>query len=102
MCRSNHDLGNGPRSVVRTGPLAVRSLNLLYWTSSPQRSLHEVKALQILTADGYEIQFGTNHISLALLIKFLLPTLAYTTSLPGVTDVRTAQHDQCGLPLLTP
>jgi NAD(P)-dependent dehydrogenase (short-subunit alcohol dehydrogenase family) len=37
-----------------------------------------------LTKDsGYEIQFGTNHIGHALLIKLLLPALFHTASLPN-------------------
>lgn len=40
-----------------------------------------------LTEDGYEIQFGTNHMGHALLTKLLLPTLARTAQEPGA-DVR--------------
>jgi retinol dehydrogenase-12 len=39
------------------------------------------------TEQGYEIQFGTNHIGHALLAKLLLPTLLKTAKLPGA-DVR--------------
>ncbi|KAE8448896.1 hypothetical protein EG329_008692 [Mollisiaceae sp. DMI_Dod_QoI] len=40
-----------------------------------------------LTKDGYEIQFGTNHVGHALLTKLLLPTLLKTAEEPG-SDVR--------------
>lgn len=40
-----------------------------------------------LTEDGYEVQFGTNHMGPALFTKLLLPTLQKTASLPGA-DVR--------------
>ncbi|KAH7391257.1 oxidoreductase [Cadophora sp. MPI-SDFR-AT-0126] len=40
-----------------------------------------------LTKDGYEIQFGTNHVGHALLIKLLLPKMLETAKLPGA-DVR--------------
>jgi NAD(P)-dependent dehydrogenase (short-subunit alcohol dehydrogenase family) len=40
-----------------------------------------------LSADGYEIQFGTNHVGHALLIKLLLPVLLSTASQPDA-DVR--------------
>ncbi len=40
-----------------------------------------------MTKDGYEIQFGTNHMGHALLTKLLLPTLLETTKQPGA-DVR--------------
>jgi NAD(P)-dependent dehydrogenase (short-subunit alcohol dehydrogenase family) len=40
-----------------------------------------------LTKDGYEIQFGTNFLGHALLIKLLLPLMLTTAKLPGA-DVR--------------
>ncbi|KAI0889388.1 NAD(P)-binding protein [Annulohypoxylon maeteangense] len=40
-----------------------------------------------LTKDGYEVQFGTNHIGHALMIRKLLPLLEKTAALPGA-DVR--------------
>ncbi|KAH6874148.1 hypothetical protein B0T10DRAFT_499208 [Thelonectria olida] len=39
------------------------------------------------TKDGYEVQFGTNHMGHALLCKLLLPTLLKTAEQPG-SDVR--------------
>jgi len=41
-----------------------------------------------LTKEGYEIQFGTNHVGHALLIKLLMPLMQKTTKLPGGGDVR--------------
>lgn len=40
-----------------------------------------------LTKDGYELQFGTNHLGHALLIKLLLPLLLRTAETPN-SDVR--------------
>ncbi|RDW92648.1 NAD(P)-binding protein-22 [Coleophoma crateriformis] len=40
-----------------------------------------------LTVDGYEIQFGTNHLGHALLTKVLLPTMLKTAQILG-SDVR--------------
>jgi NAD(P)-dependent dehydrogenase (short-subunit alcohol dehydrogenase family) len=39
-----------------------------------------------LTRDGYEVQFGTNHIGHALLLKYLLPLIVTTAS--ASRDVR--------------
>ncbi|KAF5977545.1 alcohol dehydrogenase Bli-4 [Fusarium bulbicola] len=39
------------------------------------------------TADGHEVQFGTNHMGHALLTRLLIPLLDKTTRLPGA-DVR--------------
>ncbi|KAK7970223.1 retinol dehydrogenase 14 [Apiospora saccharicola] len=41
-----------------------------------------------LTADGYELQFGTNHMGHALLAKLLLPLLLKTAELEEKPDVR--------------
>ncbi|KAF7370816.1 Short-chain dehydrogenase reductase family [Mycena sanguinolenta] len=40
-----------------------------------------------LTKEGYEVHFGINHVSHALFIKLLLPTLLRTAEVPG-SDVR--------------
>lgn len=40
------------------------------------------------TKEGYEIQFGTNHMGHALLTKLLLPTLDKTANTAPATDVR--------------
>ncbi|KAF5259326.1 hypothetical protein FOXYS1_10059 [Fusarium oxysporum] len=40
------------------------------------------------TKDGYEIQFGTNHVGHALLTKLLLPTLLRTANQESNSDVR--------------
>ncbi|KAK0106789.1 hypothetical protein ONS95_003514 [Cadophora gregata] len=47
------------------------------------------------TAEGYEIQFGTNHIGHALLTKLLLPTLVKTAAAPG-SDVRVISLSSVG------
>ncbi len=48
-----------------------------------------------LTKDGYEIQFGTNHIGHALLTKRLLPILDKTSRQPGA-DVRIVSLSSAG------
>ena len=48
-----------------------------------------------LTKDGYEIQFGTNHLGHALLIKLLLPTMLHTAEQPGA-DVRIVSNTSLG------
>lgn len=41
-----------------------------------------------LTKDGYEVQFGTNHLGHALLLRLLTPTLLQTASKSTPLDVR--------------
>ncbi|KAH8699420.1 oxidoreductase-like protein [Phaeosphaeriaceae sp. PMI808] len=48
-----------------------------------------------LTKEGYEIQFGTNHMGHALLTKLLLPTLLETANQPGA-DVRIVNVSSMG------
>jgi len=48
-----------------------------------------------VTKDGYEIQFGTNHVGHALLTKLLLPTLLKTAQEPGA-DVRVVSVSSFG------
>lgn len=48
-----------------------------------------------LTKEGYEMQFGTNHMGHALLVKLLLPRLLDTTLLPDA-DVRVISVSSVG------
>ncbi|TVY71468.1 putative oxidoreductase [Lachnellula suecica] len=49
----------------------------------------------VTTVDGYERQFGTNHMGHALLFKLLKPLLLKTASIPG-SDVRTVSLSSSG------
>jgi NAD(P)-dependent dehydrogenase (short-subunit alcohol dehydrogenase family) len=51
------------------------------------------------TKDGYEMQFGTNHVGHALLTKLLLPTLLATARRPEKPDVRVVVLTSEGLGL---
>lgn len=53
------------------------------------------------TKEGYEIQFGTNHVGHALLTKLLLPTLQATAKRPEKPDVRVVSLTSAGLGLAT-
>jgi NAD(P)-dependent dehydrogenase (short-subunit alcohol dehydrogenase family) len=54
------------------------------------------------TKEGYEIQFGTNHVGHALLTKLLLPTLLKTARRPEKPDVRVVVLTSAGLGLASP
>jgi NAD(P)-dependent dehydrogenase (short-subunit alcohol dehydrogenase family) len=49
-----------------------------------------------LTKEGYEIQFGTNHVGHALFTKLLMPVLLQTAKLPGA-DVRIINVSSAGM-----
>ncbi|KAK7924181.1 Bli-4-like alcohol dehydrogenase [Apiospora marii] len=55
-----------------------------------------------LTADGYELQFGTNHVGHALLTKLLLPLLLKTAELDDKPDVRVVVMSSEGHKLALP
>ncbi|KAK1982075.1 hypothetical protein LZ30DRAFT_718389 [Colletotrichum cereale] len=48
-----------------------------------------------LSADGYEVQFATNHLGHAMLVRALLPVLRRTAALPG-SDVRVVNLTSVG------
>jgi NAD(P)-dependent dehydrogenase (short-subunit alcohol dehydrogenase family) len=48
-----------------------------------------------ITKEGYEIQFGTNHMGHALLTKLLLPVMLETSKMPGA-DVRVVSLSSMG------
>ncbi|WDK22530.1 short-chain dehydrogenase/reductase family Oxidoreductase [Colletotrichum graminicola] len=48
-----------------------------------------------LSADGYEIQFATNHLGHAMLVRALLPVLRRAAALPG-SDVRVVNLTSVG------
>ena len=61
-------------------------------------------APQALTKDGYEIHWGVNHMSHALLLKLLTPILLITAAKPG-SDVRVIHlsstgHKFCRVPIM--
>lgn len=49
-----------------------------------------------LTKEGYEVQFGTNHVGHALLTKLLMPVLLQTAEQPGA-DVRIINVSSMGM-----
>lgn len=85
------DLASLPsiQSCARSFLSAEKRLDILFCNAG-------VMALPAgITKEGYEIQFGTNHLGHALLLKLLLPTLQRTAELPGA-DVRVVMLSSIG------
>lgn len=90
---------NSIKKELPDAPLKLLVLDLTSLTSvrdAAKQFLAEASRLDILmlnagimmtdpglTQDGYELQFGTNHLGHALLAKLLLPTLLKTAESPG-------------------
>ncbi|KAE9376609.1 NAD(P)-binding protein [Stipitochalara longipes BDJ] len=69
------------KEAARTFLSAASRLDILYMNAGIMGGPH------VTTEDGYERQFGTNHMGHALLFKLLKPIMLKTASLPGA-DVR--------------
>ncbi|KAN0117040.1 NAD(P)-binding protein [Hyaloscypha variabilis] len=69
------------KEAARTFLSSASRLDTLYMNAGMMGGPH------VTTEDGYEKQFGTNHMGHALLFKLLKPLLLKTASLPGA-DVR--------------
>ncbi|CAM1511930.1 Fc.00g094430.m01.CDS01 [Cosmosporella sp. VM-42] len=79
------DLGSfdSIKNAARTFLASVTRLDLLFFNAGIMATAAG------LTKDGYEVQFGTNHVGHALLMKFLTPLLINTaTSLSSLSNVR--------------
>lgn len=81
-----------PLSLDLTSLESVRNAARTFTQSSEQLDILMLNAGIMaapagLTKDGYELQFGTNHVGHALLAKLLTPVLDRTAALPG-SDVR--------------
>ena len=72
---------------MRTGPETFTNNQVTQYrvkirAARKKQSKPQIQALPPgLTADGYELQFGTNHVGHALLVKLLLPLLQHTARL---------------------
>jgi retinol dehydrogenase-12 len=89
-----------PESTTQLTPIALDLASFASVDAAAKDVLARTSRLDILmnnagimavpaavTVDGYEIQFGTNHMGHALLTKLLLPILLKTAQQPG-SDVR--------------
>jgi len=52
-----------------------------------------------LTTDGYEMQFGTNHLGHYYLIRLLIPTMKNTTGMTRVVQLSSAAHNRAPNPM---
>lgn len=77
------------KEAARTFLQSVTRLDLFYMNAGIMGGPH------VTTDDGYERQFGTNHMGHALLFKLLKPLLIKTASIPGA-DVRTITLSSAG------
>ncbi|TVY15704.1 putative oxidoreductase [Lachnellula arida] len=77
------------KEAARTFLSSASRLDIYYMNAGIMGGPH------VTTADGYERQFGTNHMGHALLFKLLKPLLLKTALLPGA-DVRTVSLSSAG------
>ncbi|KAF2104952.1 NAD(P)-binding protein [Rhizodiscina lignyota] len=87
-----------PNASITFLPLDLSSLKSVYDAAETVKSTSQRLDVLVnnagimataagLTKDGYEIQFGTNYMGHALLVRNLMPLLKKTAAMPG-TDVR--------------
>lgn len=69
------------KEAARTFLGSTSRLDILYMNAGIMGGPH------VMTEDGYERQFGINHVGHALLFKFLKPLMLKTAAIPGA-DVR--------------
>lgn len=77
------------KEAARSFLSSVSRLDLFYMNAGIMGGPH------VMTEDGYERQFGTNHMGHALLFKLLKPLMLKTASMPGA-DVRTVTLSSAG------
>ncbi|TVY94044.1 putative oxidoreductase [Lachnellula willkommii] len=77
------------KEAARTFLSSASRLDIYYMNAGIMGGPH------VATEDGYERQFGTNHMGHALLFKLLKPLLLKTALLPGA-DVRTVSLSSAG------
>jgi retinol dehydrogenase-12 len=80
---------NSVKEAARTFLGSVSRLDILYLNAGIMGGPH------VTTEDGYERQFGTNHMGHALLFKLLKPLLLQTASSPA-SDVRVVVLSSAG------
>ncbi|KAF2446897.1 oxidoreductase-like protein [Karstenula rhodostoma CBS 690.94] len=98
-----------PSAVIEYLPLDLTSFSSIAEAASAFKSREQRLDILVnnagimmtpfsLTKEGYEIQFGTNHVGHALFTKLLMPVLLQTAEQPGA-DVRIVNVSSMGMML---